>query len=81
LQELHHRYENAGRILSDGLLSFPHPRALEPEINPQLEKFLLRSLGLSLNGADEVDVGERFASSGQMAESLMQLSSQGLSEL
>lgn len=81
LQELHHRYESAGCILSDGLLNLPHPRVLEPEINPQLEKFLLRSLGLSLNDLDEVDVGERFASSAQMAESLVQLSAQGLSEL
>jgi len=81
LKELCHRYAAAGRSLNQALENFPHPRSLEPEINPSLEKFLLKSLGLTINTNDQVDAGDRFVSLAQMGEALAELSVQGLSEI
>lgn len=81
LKQLAHRYASAGRMLNDALMSFPHPRTLEPDIDAGLEQFLLKSVGLSVNSNDQVDIGDRFGSLAAMGESLSALSAHGLSEI
>jgi hypothetical protein len=59
----------------------PFPRQLEPDIHPELERFLLASLGLRVNEQNELDPAARFETFTQMAEALKTLATHGITEL
>ena len=57
------------------------PRKVEAGIHPELERFLLASLGLRINEANELDASARFETFAQMAEALRTLQTHGITEL
>ncbi len=74
-------YSSIGRPFVNSMARLPLPRAIEPGIHPELERFLLASLGLRIDESGDLDPAARFESFEQMTEELRKLESHGITEL
>jgi serine/threonine protein kinase len=74
-------YSSIGRPFVNSMARLPLPRILEPGIHPELERFLLASLGLRLNEQNELDPAARFETFEQMSAALQNLTAHGITEL
>lgn len=74
-------YSSIGRPFVNAMALVKPPRTLEPDIHPELGRFLLACLGLRINDKNELDPAARYETFTQMAEAIVTLGEQGITEL
>lgn len=80
LLEMVRTQEMAGKYFLSGILNVPLPSTLQPQISPDVEKLLLKCIGLSLTPSGKLDLDSGFRSFGAIGGALETLRAKGIEQ-